>query len=128
VSIRAIIWGLGFVAVVCWIAWALTVVNNNPAEGGQTVLASFYISLYVALVSTLTLGGFALRRYLGNNELRHAYLQVAFRQAFIVGALLIAALVLQSVRLLAWWDILLLAAVSLLLELYLRSNARSQRI
>ncbi|HEY8109160.1 MAG TPA: hypothetical protein VIF43_04090 [Patescibacteria group bacterium] len=127
-SIRTIVWGLGFVAAVCWVAWALTVVNNNPNEGGQTVLLSFYISLYVALVSTITLAGFGLRRQLGNNELRHAYLQVSFRQAFIGGALLIALLALQSVRLLAWWDILLLAAVSLLLELYLRSNARSQRI
>lgn len=127
-SIRTILWGLGFVAVACWIAWALTVVNNNPDQGGQTVLLSFYISLYVALVSTFTVGGFALRRYFGNNELRYGYLQVSFRQAFIVAALLIALLALQSVRLLAWWDILLLVVVSLLLELYLRSNARSQRI
>ncbi|MDP4000154.1 MAG: hypothetical protein Q8Q11_01850 [bacterium] len=127
-SIRTILWGLGFVAAACWIAWVLTVVNNNPDQGGQTVLLSFYISLYVALVSTFTVGGFALRRYFGNNELRYAYLQASFRQAFIVGALLIALLALQSVRLLAWWDILLLVAVSLLLELYLRSNARSQRI
>lgn len=127
-SIRTILWGLGIVAIACWIAWALTVVNNNPNQGGQTVLLSFYISLHVALVSTFTVGGFLLRRYLGNNELRYAYLQDAFRQAFIGGALLVALLALQSVRLLAWWDILLLVAVSLLLELYLRSNARSQRI
>ena len=127
-SIRTILWGLGFVAAACWIAWALTIVNNNPDQGGQTVLISFYISLYVALVSTLTVAGFALRRHFGNNELRYGYLQASFRQAFIGSALLVSLLALQSVRLLAWWDILLLVAVSLLLELYLRSNARSQRI
>lgn len=127
-SIRTILWGLGVIAVACWIAWSLTIVNNNPGQGGQTVLLSFYISLYVALASTFTVGGFALRRHLGNNELRYAYLQTSFRQAFIGSALLIALLALQSVRLLAWWDILLLVAVALLLELYLRSNARSQRI
>ncbi|MEX2043488.1 MAG: hypothetical protein WD926_01180 [Patescibacteria group bacterium] len=127
-SIRTVLWGLGIIAVACWIAWSLTIVNNNPEQGGQTVLLSFYISLYVALASTLTVGGFALRRYLGNNELRYAYLQASFRQAFIGSALLVALLALQSVRLLAWWDILLLVVVSLLLELYLRSNARSQRI
>ena len=123
-----ILWGLGLIAAACWIAWALTIVNNNPDQGGQTVLISFFISLYVALVSTLTVAGFALRRYFGNNELRYGYLQVSFRQAFIGSALLVALLALQALRLLAWWDILLLVAVSLLLELYLRSNARSQRI
>ncbi|MDP9212158.1 MAG: hypothetical protein M3N59_02675, partial [bacterium] len=66
-----------------------------------------------------------VRRHLGNNELRYANLLTAFRQAFIGSALLVALLALQSVRLLAWWDILLLVVVALLLELYVRSNARS---
>ena len=127
-SIKTILWGLGFAGTVCWVAWALTIVNNNPNEGAQTVLASFYISLYVALVCTLTIGGFLLRRHFSHNEYSYANLQTAFRQAFLGSALLVSFLALQSVRLLAWWDILLLVAVCLLLELYLRSNARSQRI
>jgi hypothetical protein len=127
-SIKVILYGLGFTAAVCWIAWLLTLVNNNPNEGGQAVMLSFYISLYVALVSTFTLVGFFGRKYLGNNELRYMNLQTSFRQAFLLAALLVVALLLQSVRLLAWWDILLLVVVILLLELYLRSNARSPRI
>ncbi len=122
--VRTILWGLGIIAIVCWVAWALTIVNTNPEQGGQVALLSFYISLYVALVSTLALAGYAVRRHLGNNELRYANLQTAFRQAFIGSALLVALLALQSVRLLAWWDILLLVVVALLLELYVRSNAR----
>ncbi len=126
--IRTILWGLSAVAAACWLAWALTIVNTNPEQGGQVALASFYLSLYVGLASTLTVAGYLLRRHFGNNELRYANLLVAFRQAFLGAALGLALIALQSIGLLAWWDILLLVAVVLLLELYVRSNARSRRV
>nr|MDP9212100.1 hypothetical protein [bacterium] len=63
--VRTILWGLGIIAAACWIAWALTIVNTNPDQGGQVAVLSFYISLYVALVSTLALVGYVVRRHLG---------------------------------------------------------------
>lgn len=122
-SVRFYLVGLGLSGLVCAIALVLTIVNTNPAQG-QTALASFYISGFFATLSLLTLVGYLVRRYLTGNELRYANLQVSFRQAFLVGALLVGTLFLQALRLVSWWDLLLLAIIAGLSELYLRSNAK----
>lgn len=123
-SLRAYLVGLGAISGVCWLAWLLTLVNTNPAQGGQAALLSFYFSLLVALVGTLTLAGYFVRLYFSRNELKFVLFRQALRQAWLLGGLLVTLLVLQSIRLVSWWDILLLIAVAFLLELYLRSNAR----
>lgn len=124
-SLRSYLLGLSVSSGLCWIAWVLTIVNTNPGQGGQSALLSFYISLFVALLGTLTLLGYAARLVLSNNELKYQHIRVAFRQALLVSLLVTAALLLQAIRLLSWWDILLLVVIAALAELYLRSHGRS---
>lgn len=125
ISLRTFLIGLAASSGLCWFAWILTLVNTNPGQGGQTAILSFYISLFFALLGTLTLLGYGLRLYFGRNEIRYAHMRTAFRQAFLAATLVVMGLLLLSVRLLSWWDILLLVAVTVLVELYLKSNARS---
>ena len=124
-SLRAYLLGLSISSVLCWIAFILTLVNTNPSQGGQSALLSLCISLFIGLLGTLTLAGYAGRRFFGGNELKYSLIVSSFRQAFIGSAFVMGLLLLQSVRLLAWWDILLLIAIALLTELYLRSNVRT---
>ena len=126
-TVRTELWGLGISGALCWLGFALTVVNSNPAQG-QAALLSFYISLFIAVLTTLTIVGYFVRRYLWRNELKYRAVRGAFRQGFIVAALLCVLLVLQAARLLSWWDILLLVVVATLLELYLRSYAGQARL
>ncbi len=111
-------------SVLCWSALILTVSGTNPNQGGQTALLAFYLSLSFALLSTLSLLGYGVRRYLSRNETKYEVIRTAFRQAFLVTGVLAAAGILQAVRLLSWWDVVLLLSIAMLLELYLRSYAR----
>lgn len=124
-SIRAHLIGLSISTVLCMVAFVLTIVNTNPTQGGQTALASFYISGFFASLGILTLLGYTLRRYWKGNAIRYGNIQDSFRQAFLFSGFLAAALYLQSLKLVSWWDLLLLIVIVLLLELYLRANARS---
>ena len=114
-SLRAYLVGLSASSVLCWIAFTLTLVNTNPSQGGQAALLSLYISLFIGLLGTLTLAGYFGRRTFGHNELKYSLIVKSFRQAFILSGLFVGLLLLQAIRLLAWWDILLLMTIALLM-------------
>jgi hypothetical protein len=127
-SLRSYLLGLSVSSSLCWIAWVLTIVNTNPGQGGQPALLSFYISFFFALLGTLTLVGYFVRRYRSRNEQKYAHIRTAFRQGALAGVVVVAALLLQATRLASWWDILLLVLISSLLELYLRSYGATRTV
>lgn len=125
-STKTELWGLAISGALCWVGFALTVVNSNPAQG-QAALISFYISLFIAVLTTLTLAGYLYRRHRYRNEVKYVAVRHSFRQGFLASLVLTILLLLQAPRLLSWWDILLIIAVGMLIELYLRSNVESAR-
>lgn len=127
-SLRSYLVGLSLSIVLCWTAFFLTILNTNPEQGGQSALLAFYFSLTFAVLSTLTLAGYLMRRRLSRNEAKYVTIRVAFRQAFLAAGVLAALAVLQAARLLSLWDIVLLLVIAVLLELYLRSYARPARL
>jgi len=127
-SLKAILWGLGVSSALCWIAWFLTISNTNPEQGGQAAVLSFYLSLFAGLFGTVTLAGYAVRRVMSGNELKYTLIRTSFRQGFLTAALVITLLLLQSARLLSWWDVALLVVTVVLLELYLRSYGRTRSV
>ena len=54
--------------------------------------------------------------------MKYANLKHSFRQAWLVAILGVLLLVMQSGRLLAWWDAALLIVIFGLAELYIRSS------
>lgn len=127
-SLKAVLWGLAISSTLCWIAWILTVANTNPDQGGQAAVLSFYLSLFAGLFGTVTLVGYAARRILTGNELKYTLIRTSFRQGFLTAALVAILLLLQSARLLSWWDVSLLVVTVVLLELYLRSYGRTRYV
>lgn len=127
-SLRAVIWGLVVSSGLCWVAWVLTVLNTNPAQGGQAAILAFYLSLFAGLFGAVTLLGYGLRRWTAHNELKYRIIRTAFRQGFLFSVLVVTLLLLQSVRLLSWWDVWLLVTVVVLLELYLRAYGKTGTI
>jgi hypothetical protein len=126
-SIRTELWGLAISGTLCWIGFILTVVGSNPGTGNAALL-SFYISLFIGILTVFTLAGYAARRYLTRGEAKYVAMRSSFRQGILGSALLIALLLMQAARLLSWWDILLFVIVIGLFELYIRSYGRSQHI
>ncbi|KKW01893.1 MAG: hypothetical protein UY52_C0016G0028 [Parcubacteria group bacterium GW2011_GWC2_49_9] len=108
--------------VFCWAAWVLVIRNINPDEAGAIGLISFYASLFLALLGTLSLLGFFVRVWFSKTAAVFRFLGVSFRQAVWFGLLIVIALLLQANRYLTWWNALLLIIFMTLLEFLLLSR------
>lgn len=117
--------GLIFVGLTAFACLTAILIYLDPSAAGPLVLALFYASLLVGCIAFLTLIGWLIRRISSRRRfsLSKSYasrqLEIAFRQSVLLSAILIAALILQSQRVLAWWNLLILVAVVGLAEWWL---------
>lgn len=103
--------------ILCWVAWLFVLTNIAPEDAGTLGLLFFYISLFMSIVGTCSIIGFAIHQRLIKNEdvvLRHV--RHTFRQSILIGLFIILTLVLKSNSLLTWWNGLLIAILFVVLE------------
>ncbi len=117
-SLRTYLLGIFISTILCWVAFILIVTNTNPVDSGRIAIFSFFGSLFFGLIGLFTLIGYYLRVWFSKNETIYANIGVAFRQAILFSLCFIILLVLQSIRLLTWWNGLLLVLVIISLEFY----------
>lgn len=93
-----------------WLDEGLCTLSNNKG------LLAFYITLFLALTGTFTIIGFYLRVYLKRNEVYYDNINVAFRQGLLLAFAICGLLALQGIRVLTWWDSLILMLILFLVE------------
>lgn len=114
-----------FGTVLCWGAWALVLFNLDPTTSGAIGLASFSLSLFLALVGTLAFLGFFLRRLLYRKKLPYHHLGVSVRQGFFLAFVIVGGLLLRGTGLYAWWSLALLIAGFTVLEFFFLTRESS---
>lgn len=113
--------------LLCWMAWFLVLFNISPFEATALSFLTFYASLFLALTGTFTVVGFLLRVWLfKEDEPRFREVQKTFRHGLLFGLLLIAAILLQSQRLLYWWNLTLLIMALAILELFFLNKSATK--
>jgi hypothetical protein len=117
-TLRLYLWGLKIGALVSLIGWLVVIFNVDPLKDGPIGLLLFYGSLFLFLATTLIVLFTAARRPADESEADAQYLKTSFRQGMLLATLGIIFLVMQSYRMLVWWDGLLVVAGILLVELY----------
>jgi len=116
---------LGFFVFFGIFVFLLTLLNP---EKGLFVIASFYLSLSFAVFCLFSFLGYRFRRHSSNNEAHYSTIRMAMREAFLMAVFVDGLMLLGTLRLLTWWDAILLAATLFLLELYLQSAAISKKL
>lgn len=106
----------------CWFSFGLILFYVDPTKAGFWGLAAFYASMFFATCGTFTLMGFYLRVWFSKNEVLFSHVLPSFRQAILLSIVLCVSLILQSFRLLSWWNGVILVAACALLEFYLRNE------
>jgi len=99
----------------------------NPFSAGWLILTLFYLSLFIATTGLLTLIGLIIRCFSQRKTFRQRtsasrlgrHLEISFRQAILLGSILVSVLILQSQRLLAWWHLIILVGLAGLAEWWL---------
>lgn len=117
-SLRAYLIGIFISTILCWAAWGLTILNIDPTDSGTLGLASFFGSLFFALAGTFGLIGFFTRVWLSGNEIIYENIGISFRQSFLLSLCIIGLLALQAIRMLTWWNGILLVLIIIMLEFY----------
>lgn len=114
---------LMFVAtILAMISWGLVVYYVDPLKSELVGVILFYLTSFFAFVGLFTLIGFNIRRRLNNNELLFVLVGVSFRQAVWLSLAITGVLMMQSARILEWWDACLLVLALGLLEAYFLSK------
>ena len=109
-----------------WASVILILLRVDPFNSDTATFALFYVSVGFALYGTFFLLGWFLRKLLIRRMSLDYYIEILFRQTLLAAVLVIVLLLLQSVRLLSWWNSLLVALAFLFLEYFLISYSKQR--
>ena len=121
---KVFLWGMRVVTLLATAAVVLLVLYTSPYRNQDLQdkifinIVFLHVSLFLALSGIFSLVLFWLRRKASGNEVLSAHLGVSFRQGLLLSLCVNALLMLQSMRVLTWWDGLLAAGAVLMVELY----------
>lgn len=105
-------------SILSWAAWILVLLSLDPYSGGFMVIGLFYVSGALALLGTLTLGGFFLRYWLEKDKIPFQQIATALRQATTLTLAVMVGLLLQASRLLNGWSLAILFVLVILTEFF----------
>jgi hypothetical protein len=124
-DLKKFLLSMTFATLLCWFGFFMVILFISPQEIGFLTFLLFYLILALAVIGTLTILGFLLRKLFNRKELAFEHIIVSFRQAIWLSLILIISLYLQSQQLLAWWNaILLVLGLGLIEFFYLGHNEK----
>jgi Na+/melibiose symporter-like transporter len=101
-----------------WASWIVVINKLSPFTTPQLALSLFYTSLFVALAGTLALMIYYIRAWLNKGEVSNIHVNIALRQGVLLSTMICIGIAFQRLKVLTWWDGLLLLAIVLLIEFY----------
>lgn len=104
----------------CWLMWILVIFNIEPMSG-IFALFFFYASLFLSLLGTLSIIGLSTRVILLRKNVIFKQVRNSFRQALLLSTFFIISLILQSQRILFWWNAALIIIGFTVLEFFIVS-------
>jgi hypothetical protein len=113
-------------AIFCWVIWVSVLYLIDPTQAGFLGFTFFYLSLFLSVVGTMSVMGLILRMKFGKEELVFKTVTTSFRQATLLGLLVIGGLILKSQRILTWWNILFLVLALIVIEFFFISYAKKR--
>lgn len=110
-----IVWSLVAVA-----GLVLSLIMTNPLTIGPLGVTLWFVTLFLAMASLVTLGLYAAKSYLRLHSTGAARLRYSWRQGLLVGGWLVGLLCLSSLRQLGLLDAILLGILLVIVEVYVR--------
>jgi len=123
-TLRKYIIFLSIATIFCWTAWIFVLKYTNPNHAGWMGFFLFYLSLFVSLVGTFSIFGIAIRSLMKKEEVIYKKIDVSSRQSIILSLLIIISLILQSQRLMTWWNFLILLSLMSFIEIFFISHRK----
>lgn len=122
-TFKTYLWGIRFISLVSLAALAIIIIYINPENSGVLGILLFYVIAFFMLAGIFNLFFLFIRRKLLGNEAAATNINLSFRQGMLLSLAAIGILILQNLRMLVWWDALLVIAGVFLIELYFLSKS-----
>lgn len=113
--------------ILCWISWILVLFNVDPFTSGVSGFLFFYLTLFLALLGTVSIISYVVRSYVSDAltpMFRHV--KKSFRDGAFGASAAILALSLMSTGLLRLWNLGLFAVIVLFVILFIVSARRTK--
>jgi len=104
--------------ILAWTAWTINLFTTDPTQTSILGFMFFYITLFIALVGSLSILGSGIRVLIIRPDVISRQVYVAFRHSILFALLIIGCLILISFDVLRWWSILLFMIVLVCTELF----------
>jgi hypothetical protein len=121
-SLRTYIWGIRIITLISLGACIFVIKSVDPDISGLIGKIIFYLSVFFFLSGLFNLILLGLRKKSIVIENVSANISLSFRQGILLALFCIGLLILQSFRMLVWWDGLLLLLGIFIIELYFVSR------
>lgn len=102
--------------------WLLILFNYNPFKADMLTITVFFACLLIWLTGLITLIGFYIKVKANNHEVIYSLLMPTIRQSLLISLAIVGLLLLSSLRVLNWWDALMLIITMALLELFFKTK------
>jgi hypothetical protein len=114
--------GIALVAALGWAALIIVFYRLDPFTSTALALPFFFLALFLALTGTTALAGFYGRVWLRSGEIYYDHLTISLRQGVLLASAVCFGLGFQILRVLTWWDAVLIVAAVSLIEIYFSSR------
>jgi len=121
-TVRSYLWGMRLSTLAALASLGSVIFYVDPARDGFLGQTLFYFSLFFSITGLATLFLFWLRRRWHANEIAYQNVGLSFRQGVLIALAICIMFILQSFRLLVWWDAGIVIAGALLIELWFLSK------
>jgi len=101
--------------LLCWLALVFVIINIDPFQANTLGFVFFYISLFLALIGTISLVIFLFYHLFGLRELPlFRYVQISFKQSLFAAVFTTVLLYLRGKGYLNIWNTMVLIGVFIL--------------
>lgn len=94
-----------------WAGWIWTLFSINPLATNWLGFVLFYFTFFLALTGALTLSAVAVRKWRQPDVLVYHAVVRSTRQAVALSLFSVVLLLLQGLRVLRWWNALIVVAL-----------------
>ncbi|XLQ20367.1 MAG: hypothetical protein ACKUBY_01125 [Candidatus Moraniibacteriota bacterium] len=117
-TLQSYLWGIRIGTVISISAFCAIIFFTDPIEIGNIAFVIFYLTLFcsVAGMSVLTLTW--IWRRMASDMLTLGEVGMAIRQGILIGLLSTSIVAMQQMKVLVWWDAIIVVGVVLMIELY----------
>jgi hypothetical protein len=122
-KLKAYVWGIRSITLISLLALGAVVYFVDPTGAGAIGAALFYLAVFFSLAGVFNLFLLGLRRRFIGDELAAENVGISFRQGTLLAILTVGILILQSYRVLVWWDALLVFGGVFLIEVFFLSRS-----